>query len=374
VPESGAGPVRRGHPWVFRDVTVASKAGRPVVLVDERRKNIGWGLADDGPIAIRVLGTSVPDDLRLEKVIVDRIAACDAFRRRVVGAETDAYRLVHGEGDGLGGLVIDRYADLAVVKLYGACWVPHLATIVEALRGLPWMQRAIRRLGVARVDGRDGAEVLVGDAVPDRVLVWEHGMRMIAPVRDGQKTGMFLDQREHRQLVRRWAGDGLVANLFSYHGGFSVAAALGGAKRVVSVDVAPAAMELAKENFRLNGLDPDRHGFVVADAFTWKPDHPVDTLIVDPPSLAHDRKTAPAAKAAYRKLHRHLGPLVAPRGVLVTSSCTAWVPEAEWRGTVEEGLSGAWSWCWSSAGPPDHPVAKGHPEGAYLKFAMLRRR
>ncbi len=374
VPESGAVPVRRGHPWVFRDVKVASKAGRPVVLVDGKGAVIGWGLADDGPIAVRVLGTSLPAAIKLDVLLRERLAQLDAFRQRMVGDDTDAYRLVHGEGDGLGGLVIDRYADVAVIKLYGACWVPHLDPIVAAVRGLGWAQRGLRRLGVGRVDGSEGATSLFGGEVPDRVLVLEHGVKMIAPVRDGQKTGMFLDQREHRALVRRWAGRGRVANLFSYHGGFSVSAALGGARRVISVDIAPAAMEIAKENFRLNGLDPDQHGFEVADAFAWRADGPLDTLIVDPPSLAHDRKTAGAARAAYRKLHRGHGGQVAPGGLLVTSSCTSWVGEVEWRAAVAEGLTGAWSWCWTSGAPPDHPVAVGHAEGTYLKFGVLRRR
>jgi 23S rRNA (cytosine1962-C5)-methyltransferase len=145
---------------------------------------------------------------------------------------------------------------------------------------------------------------------------------------------------------------------------------------VVTVDLAPAAVEDARENFRLNGLDPDRHGFEVADAFTWRADQGTDLLILDPPSLARGRAAVDAARAAYRKLHRHHGETLAPGALLATSSCTSRLPEADWRAAVIEGLMphGRWSWLHTSAAPPDHPVALGHPEGAYLKFALLARR
>ncbi|MEM6931897.1 MAG: class I SAM-dependent rRNA methyltransferase, partial [Myxococcota bacterium] len=132
--------------------------------------------------------------------------------------------------------------------------------------------------------------------------------------------------------------------------------------------------EDAKENFRLNDLDPTEHEFVVADAFEWTPSGPTDLLVVDPPSLAKAQKTEGAARSAYRKLHRRLGPWVVRDGLLATSSCTARLPMAGWARAVEEGLSGDWSWHWRSAAPPDHPVSVGHPEGHYLKFGLLRRR
>lgn len=373
LPDSTIGPLRAGHPWVYRDVKVSSRPGEIVRLLDGRDRLVGWGLADEGPIAVRVMGLGEPEPLA--DVIRGRIQRADALRARLVEPDTDCWRVVHGEGDQLPGLVVDRYGAVVVIRLYASAWVPHLPTLVEAVRSLGYATWILRRLGVERVDGERGVVSLIGGDPPPRVVVREAGMRLLVDVIDGQKTGMFLDQRTHRALVRRWADGRTAANLFSYTGGFSVAAALGGATRVATVDVAPAAVEAAKENFRLNGIDPDRHVFEVADAFTWTPPRPVDLLVVDPPSLARDRKAADAARAAYRKLHKGLAGAVARDGLLVTSSCTAQVDELTWRRAVEEGLAGSgfWAWLWTSGSPPDHPVAVGHPEGRYLKFGALRR-
>lgn len=341
-------------------------------LVGPDDRPVGWGLADDGPIAVRVLGRGAPEPI--PKMLAERVRRADAARVRLVPADTDCMRVVNGAGDGLPGLVVDRYGDLAVLRLYARAWEPHLDAVVRAIAALPWTARILRRLGVQRVDGREGAEVLLGSPPPDRVVVRECGMALLVRPWVGQKTGLFLDQREHRALVRRWASGRLVTNLFGYTGGFSVAAALGGASRVVTVDLAPEAIEDARENFRLNGLDPAEHGFEVADVFQWESRGPVDLLIVDPPSLAHGKKADQAARAAYRRLHRRLGPAVARDGLLATSSCTARLTLDAWRDAVREGLapSGDWSWHWISAEPPDHPVALHHPEGHYLKFALLR--
>lgn len=343
-----------------------------VVLRSTDDEPIGWGLADDGAIAVRILGRDQPRPIAA--VLQDRIARADAVRIRLVGPGTDAYRAVGGPGDGLPGLVVDRYGDVAVLRLYAAAWIPHLDAIVAAVARLPWVASVFRRYGVSRVDGRDGGETLSGPEVGDALVVHEDGAKLLARPHSGQKTGLFLDQREHRALVGRWAAGRLVINLFAYTGGFSVAAARGGAARVTTVDVAPAAIDDARENFRLNGIDPDEHEFVVADVFEWTPNGPTDLLIVDPPSLAKEKRSEGAARSAYRKLHRRLGPWVVRDGLLATSSCTARLPMESWARAVEEGLVGDWSWHWRSAGPPDHPVSVGHPEGHYLKFGLLRRR
>jgi 23S rRNA (cytosine1962-C5)-methyltransferase len=373
LPESGVVPVRGGHPWVFRDVRVQSKPGEPVVLCDPRGRPVAWGVADEGPIAVRVLGREVPDVLDMAVILRERVLRADRLRAQLLGADGDVWRVVHGEGDRLSGLVIDRYADVAVVRLYAKAWERWIDPILGAVREAGWARSVVRRLGVARVDGGTGLVRLAGPEVADRVIVQEGPMRLAVSVREGQKTGMFIDQREHRALVGRWSRGRRVANLFAYHGGFSLAAALGGAEHVTTVDLAPAAVEDAKANFRLNGLDPDRHAFEVADAFAWRPKGRLDLLVLDPPSLAHDRKTAGAARSAYRKLHRHHVSALGVDALLATSSCTSWVDMATWVGSVEQGFEGRdAAWLWRSGAPPDHPVAVGHAEGAYLKFGLLR--
>lgn len=375
VSKAAADAVTRGHPWVFREQTTRLPAGQLTLLEDGRGRVVGWGLADEGPIAVRVLGRGEPE-AELDRVLRVRMEAADVARLRLVEPGTDAMRVVAGAGDGLPGLVVDRYGEVAVLRLYSAAWEPHLEQVLAALRSLPWVGSVLRRLGVARVDGRQGTELLHGQAPAEALVVQEDGVKVLVRPYQGQKTGLFLDQREHRRLVGRWSSGREVANLFAYTGGFSVTAALGGAWRVTTVDLAPEAVDDARENFRLNGLDPDQHGFEVADAFSWEPRGGVDLLVVDPPSLTHGERSDSAARRAYSRLHRRLGPRVRRQGLLASSSCTARLSVRAWREALVEGLAptGDWSWHWLSHEPVDHPVALAHPEAHYLKFGLLRRR
>ena len=278
------------------------------------------------------------------------------------GPDTTAYRLINGAGDDLPGLVVDRYNDVAVVRIYSTAWVPYLDHLAATIASLPWVGSVFRRFGVARVDGQTGGETLLGPEVADTLVVLEHGMRLLCRPYEGQKTGLFLDQRTHRHMIRGWASGRLVANLFSYNGGFSVAAALGGAATVCTVDVAPQAIEDARENFRLNQLDPSHYDFVVADVFDWEHRSKLDLLIIDPPSMAKSHKAEDAAKRAYSKLHKRFGPLVSRGGLLATASCTARLSRSAWEDAVAQGLrsAGRWTSHWKSHEPLDHPVCIAH--------------
>lgn len=361
------GPVARGHPWVYHDGVFGKAAlGEGVELLDTRGKLVAYGIFDEGTIAVRVLGREpmpIPELLRV------RLGAAWS-RRSLIGGETNAFRVCNGEGDGLGGLVVDRYGDVLVVRLYSKAWERHLGTLVDILMPLTGARSVFRRFGVGRVDDRQGGETLRGPEPADALVVVEHGMKMLVRVREGQKTGLFLDQREHRRWVREWGRDRTVVNLFSYNGGFSVAAALGGAKRVTSVDVAEAALADARENFRLNGLDAAQHEFVATDAFTFQ-GGPSDLVIVDPPSLSHAAKADTNARAAYKNLHRHVAGYATD--LVASSSCTARLTGERWEEAVREGLGGAWASLHRSGEPLDHPVAIAHPEGRYLKFALYGR-
>jgi 23S rRNA (cytosine1962-C5)-methyltransferase len=373
ISQAAARAISAGHPWFLREGADVGATGEVVTLVGPGGP-VGWGLADEGPIAVRVLGRrSEPEEIPM--LLADRVLRADRARTRLLPGATDAYRLVNGAGDGLPGLVIDRYGDLAVVRVYGAAWVPWLDAVRDAILALGWPSMLGRRLGVERVDGSKGLEHLAGAPIPEALVVSEDGMRMLVRPFVGQKTGLFLDQREHRRLVKGWAAGRIVSNLFAYNGGFSVAAALGGAARVTTVDIAPDAIDDARENFRLNGLDPAAHGFEVADVFSYQPRGRVDFMIVDPPSLTHGRRSDGAARSAYRKLHRRLAPFVSRDGLLATSSCSSRLSLDAWRDLVAEGLgaSGSWAWHHVSVEPPDHPCGLVHREARYLKFALLRR-
>lgn len=370
------GPIARGHPWVYADgVTERGPVGQLAQLLDHRGRVVGFGLCDAGPIAVRVLGRH-PLDLR--RLLRERLAAALALRRSVVPPRTDAWRLVNGAGDGLPGLVVDRYGPLLVLRLYSRAWEPHLGLLTGSLAELELAPTLTRRLGVRRVDGDAGLVHLRGPDCPEVVVVEEAGLRFLVRPHDGQKTGLFLDQRENRRFVAGLAAGHDVLNLFAYTGGFSVHAAAAGARRVTTVDVSAPALADARENFRLNGLDPDAHVFLAEDIFRWTPDPgaPPDLVVCDPPSLSHGKQADRAAATAYRDLATRTGRMVAPGGLLASASCTARLTFEKWEGAVREGLrkAGRWSVLWRSAEPPDHPVAAEHPEGRYLKFATFAHR
>jgi len=225
-----------------------------------------------------------------------------------------------------------------------------------------------------------GARLLWGEEPADPVVIHERGVRFGVDVRRGQKTGFFLDQRENRALVRRLSAGATVLNCFSFSGGFSVNAALGGAARVFSVDQDADAIALARENFSRNSLDPNAHDFLAADVFTLlssfrEEGRRFDVVILDPPAFAKSQRAVEAAIDGYASLNRQALEAVAPGGLLVTASCSARVTPEAFEGAV------------ASAGvkagvdltlveeryqPPDHPIRLQFPEGRYLKFLVLR--
>lgn len=369
------GPVARGHPWVYADgVSGREPAGTLVQLVDPRGRVVGFGLADEGPIAVRVLGRHA---VALPRLLAERVAAAERLRSLVLPPETTAYRLVNGAGDGLPGLVVDRYGPLLVVRVYSRAWEPHLPLLVSALEDCSGVTTVVRRLGVRRVDGGDGLVTLGGPPPPASLVVTEAGLRFLVRPAEGQKTGLFLDQREHRRFVGNLSSGLRVVNLFAYTGGFSVHAAAAGARHVVTVDIAEAALADAKENFRLNGIDPEKHAFVCTDVFSYTPEAGgADLAICDPPSLSHGKGADRAASSAYRDLSASTGRMVGSGGLVATASCTARLTMDRWEQAVRDGLrkAGRWSMLWRAGDPPDHPVGAEHPEARYLKFAVWHRR
>jgi 23S rRNA (cytosine1962-C5)-methyltransferase len=390
---AGVRHVRSGHPWLFDgSIASVSRDGEPgelAVVFDKERRFAGIGLYDpDSPIRVKLLHHGDP-------VTVDetfwRAKVAAAFARRaglLADPETTGYRLIHGENDGLPGLVLDRYVDVSVLKLYSRAWLPHLETLVPIIdAALPSRSLIVRYSRAAAPRGSAGpadASALIG-AVPDApVLFSEHGLLMEADVVRGQKTGYFLDQRDNRARVRDLARGARVLDMFACSGGFSLAAAAGGAISVHSVDLAADALTTARRNMEHNrgiaAVAACSHRTTTGDAFEVMErlvaaGETYDLVIVDPPSFAQRQSSVAGALRAYGRLTR-LGVALTERGgVYVQSSCSSRVTAEEFfPGIIEHAnVAGVRLQELERTGHAvDHPI--GFPEGAYLKTLFARRR
>ncbi|MFO0762508.1 MAG: class I SAM-dependent rRNA methyltransferase [Byssovorax sp.] len=379
--------VRRGHPWVYREGLArpprALTEGSAVELADDEGAILARGLWDPGsPIAVRVFDLSPKKGDRLDaRALARRLARAIARRDGWFGDDTTAYRLCNGEGDRLPGLVVDRYGDLAVLRLDTPALRPYLDSMLAEIK------QALRDRGVTKIalrleaPGPDGKKIrmLSGDPPPDRVIVREHGVAMEVDLAQGQKTGAFLDQRENRARLRALArGRERALNLFSYAGGFSVAMALGGASHVTSVDVASAAHATAQRTFRENGVDPSAHAFVSADAFVFleqakKRGQRFDLVVSDPPSFAPSERAKGRAETAYRKLHAAIAEVLDDGALFCAASCSSHITLDDFLGTLDDRSLGRSDLVVREifGQPADHPTLPAWPEGRYLKMVVL---
>lgn len=376
--------VRAGHPWVFAaSVRASNRAGHTgelAILYDRHDRFLAAGLYDaHSPIAVRILHRGKP-------TMIDaawwrrRAAEAIGRRRMLLDAQTTGYRLINGESDGWPGLVLDRYDDTLVLKLYTAAWLPRLDELVSLLAtGRRMVLRLSRNIQseARRQIGKSDGEVVQGPPLDGPVILLENALRFEADVQRGQKTGFFLDQRENRLRVRSLAGGRAVLNLFSYTGGFSLNAAAGGATRVMSVDVSEPALEGARRNFALNpSLATSLHETLRADVFSWMREPPsqrFDMVVLDPPSLAKKESERADAVAAYGKLIASAALRLNPEGILVAASCSAHVPAEEFFGVARDVfLRGGrrWEELGVTLHAPDHPAS--FAEAQYLKCVYIR--
>ncbi len=371
--------VRSGHPWVYRNhVPHNLLRGGEWVRVEAGR-GAAYGVYDaEGAIAVRLYGATRPTRGWLGA----RVATALELRERLPDTGTDAYRLLYGEGDFLPGIVCDRYGRYAIMKRYSASLdqlLPDLAKEVGTRLKLKGVALRSEVDDEADEPQSRGLTALWGELPPPELTVSENGLRFKMDPWRGQKTGMFLDQRDNRQLVRGMAAGRSVLNLFAYHGGFSVYALAGGAASVVSVDVSRAALEAAEENVRLNDTGGE-HSAMVADIFAslpvWAEAGPThDIVVLDPPSLANASSQRRRAQRAYLKLNRDAFRLVRPGGFLLTASCTAQVTPDAFKEVVAEAAraAGVRAQVVAENGhAQDHPVPLAFPEGRYLKCLLVR--
>ena len=375
---------RSGHPWIFSneiDMTPAAKALPPGIVARFQEAGgapLGAGFFNPHSlIAGRLLtrdGTAVDAAL-----IARRIDAALALRARLF--DTPFYRLAHSEADGLPGLIVDRYGDIAVVEI-NAAGIERMKDDVLAALDAAIAPKAVllKNDGPARAHEGLPAEIAWrGDAPNAPVEIVENGVRFLADLAGGQKTGWFYDHRESRAAVARLASGGRVLDLFSYLGGFGIQAAVAGAASVQMVDRSQPALDLAARAAALNSVE-ERCRCTRAYAFDEverlaAAGERFDVVVADPPAFVKSKKDLASGVRGYRKMVRLAAALVAPGGILFAASCSHHVDVALFAEQVRRGLADArrdGRILQSGGAGPDHPVHPFLPETGYLKFQLLQ--
>ena len=371
------------HPWVYskrvHDVSGRPKDGDVVTLKTREGRDCGYGFWHSRSlIAVRVLSV-LPERAPDESWLVERIREAVRLRVDVLRLPdlTDAWRVSHGEADGLSGLVVDRYGPVASVSLYSLGWYRRMEEVARVLRAELGVEQVL-----ARTDERTATmEGFRCDPPRDagRVVIQERGTQYVVDLAGGHKTGFFLDQREHRDLVARISHGRRVFDGMTYTGGFAIAAAARGApKSVIAMDLDEGALEVGAENARRNDVRVDfRHGDVF-DALRAmsdrRPEDRPDLLIVDPAKWAKERAALGAAMAKYADLNRLALSAVAPGGVVLTCSCSGLVAPDDFVGMlrgVALDLRTDLRFLHIGGAAPDHPYSSTFPEGRYLKCVLI---
>ena len=381
--------LRRRHPWIFsgavEKVRGQPAAGDTVEVHDVSGKVLALAAySPHSQIRARVWGFDPGAEVG-EPFFRARIAAALSVRERLaIGAHTNAVRLIHGESDGLPGLVVDRYADVLVAQFLSAGverWRECLLDLLVEATGC----EAVYERSDAEVRTLEGlaprAGFARGNRAASRCPIIEYGLHFRVDVEQGQKTGFFLDQRENRQHVRALAAGREVLDGFSYTGGFAIAALAGGAKRVLALESSAAALQVAQENLAANALDAARLEFAQADVFAQLRalrDRAArfDLVVLDPPKFAPTAAQARNAARAYKDVNLLAFKLLSPGGLLATFSCSGGVDAGLFQSIVagaarDAGVDARIIQRFGAAA--DHPVALEFPEGEYLKGLLILR-
>lgn len=335
-------------------------------------------------IAIRILTRDIEESID-EEFMRRRIRSAVALRQVFDPDRTNTYRLVNAEGDGLPGLIVDRFAEVLVVQIHTAGMEQMRSLVIDALveeagtRGILMRNdsQSRRREGL---EG-EGPEVVYG-GVPTQVAVRENGVLFLVDPWQGQKTGFFLDQRDKREALRKYAAHaGRILNCFSYTGGFSVYAALSNPNaHITSVDISTQAIEGAREQFMLNGIEPNTHKFLIADVFDYlgqaqKDGELFDVVVLDPPAFAKTKDARSQALKAYRRLNTLGMEVLQPGGILLTCSCSGFIGMDDLLGAVSlaaQRLQRPVQLLETYTHGVDHPIHLAMPETSYLKAIFCK--
>ena len=383
VSARGAERLRAGHPWIYRPDIRSSdaEAGDLVTVKSERGRPLGSGFwSSASQISLRFLGA---EDVKDERTLIhERIDAALGFRKTLAIADT-AWRAVNAEGDRLPGLIVDVYGDqaarVAVIQTLTQAMDRRVEMVADALVELAGVQGVIARNDqkVRRLEGLDEQVAVVRGEVPDRIAVRDGPVAYEVDVRQGQKTGLFLDQRENHAAAAAYArGRGLDA--FTYNGGFALSLSQG-CDRVLAIDSSAAAVVATQANATRNGLtnvdvregnvfDELRELEIARERF--------DIIVLDPPAFAKNRAALPGAVAGYKEINLRALKILNPGGILVTCSCSYHVPEALFSEILERAAEDARvtvSLVEKRTQARDHPILVGVPETHYLKCFVLRK-
>ena len=378
--------IKQGHPWVFDNAiikqSVAGQAGDLAIIYDKKKdKFLAIGLYDpDSPIRIKILQANAPAKIN-QAWFEATFKHVQAIRQPLIDAGTTGYRLVYGESDHLPALILDRYGDTLVIKLYTLAWFPHLPTIISALQATIPFERLVLRLSrsiAVNPYGLSDGQILMGEPITAPIQFSENGIKLEADVIHGHKTGFFFDQRDNRGRVRDLANGNSVLDVFSYVGAFTVYALAGGATSVTALDISQPAMDALYANVKLNQLDTRKTETLVADAFDGmrqleKLGKQYDMVIVDPPSFAKSQAEVDRALASYQRLVKLALPLVAPDGILMMASCSSRIkPDVFFNLVVNTANREDYGLeiIEKTSHALDHPI--GFPEAEYLKAMFAR--
>lgn len=382
-----AKPLWHGHPWVYAQAVAklkgAAETGDIVDVFEASGAFVGRGFYN-GQSAINVRLVTWREKEEVDGALLKkRLVAALNLRKRLglPAADTDAYRLVNAEGDGLPGLVVDVYGSSVVLQITSKGMARMKDALYSSLQALLEPRHLLANIGgpfAGQEDLTESSEWIVGDE--EKIRVRENGLQFWVDLKGGQKTGLFLDQRENRAHFGGLAKGARVLDLCTYVGGFALNAAAGGAKEIVAVDVSGAALAAAQANASLNAelVDPTTIEFIEEDLFKYlerAQSGSFDLVVVDPPKFARRRKDLKSALQGYRKLHRLALGTVAEGGLLCTACCSQLVSEEDFRRSLSAGALDASrdvQILHRAGAGADHPTLPAFAEGEYLKFLICR--
>ncbi|MCU0524104.1 MAG: class I SAM-dependent rRNA methyltransferase [Elainella sp. Prado103] len=378
-----ADAVRRFHPWIFSGAIKTQEgepqAGDVVEVYSDRHEFLAMGHYGSGSIAVKIFSFEPVSDL--SALLTEKLQSAYQLRQRlglVDQPHTNCYRLVNAEGDGFPGLIIDWYNGVAVMQSHSIGMYQQREWIATQLRQIygdrlkAIYDKSASVLWKQKTDPI--GDYLWGESQTGEVL--EYGNSFQVDWETGQKTGFFVDQREHRRLLAEYAKDQKILNTFCYSGGFSVYALRAGAKQVDSVDSSVKAIGWTKENIDRNGLD-NAHAAYIEDVFTFlkECDSDYDVIVLDPPAFAKSLSARHQAVMAYKRLNQLAINKLRPNGLLFTFSCSQVVIPEYFNGAVTAAaieMGRPVRILHHLTQPSDHPVSIYHPEGLYLKGLVLQ--